>query len=74
MSSMNRQFLLNARPVGEVKETDLLYAETAMPVVGENQALFQVEYIAVEPAMRGWMEDRASYVAPLKIGDLMRAS
>jgi len=74
MKTMNRQFLLNARPVGEVKETDLLYSETAMPEVGDNQALFQVEYIAVEPAMRGWMEDRESYVAPLKIGDLMRAS
>ncbi|MFK8050871.1 MAG: NADP-dependent oxidoreductase [Halioglobus sp.] len=74
MSSMNRQFLLNARPVGEVKESDLLYAETPMPAPGENQALFRVEYIAVEPAMRGWMEDRASYVAPLQIGDLMRAS
>jgi NADPH-dependent curcumin reductase CurA len=73
MTAVNRQFLLNARPHGEVKETDLRYAETEMPTAGPGEALIKVEYIAVEPAMRGWMEDRASYLAPLEIGDLMRA-
>ena len=73
MSGVNRQFLLNGRPVGEVKESDLLYHEAPMPVIGSSEVLVRVEYLAVEPAMRGWMEDRASYLEPLKIGDLMRA-
>lgn len=73
MTEKNRQFVLNARPHGEVKETDLRYVETDMPVAGAGEALVKIQYIAVEPAMRGWMEDRSSYLAPLEIGDLMRA-
>lgn len=73
MTIVNRQFLLNARPVGEVKESDLRYAEAPVPGIAAGQMLVRVEYIAVEPAMRGWMEDRASYLAPLQLGDLMRA-
>ena len=72
MSTMNRQFLLNARPVGDIKETDFKMIETAIPEPGADEVLVQIQYLAVEPAMRGWMENRADYVAPLEIGDLMR--
>jgi NADPH-dependent curcumin reductase CurA len=73
VNTVNRQFLLNARPVGEVKETDLRYHEEPVPAIKAGEILVKLEYLAVEPAMRGWMEDRKSYVEPLKIGELMRA-
>lgn len=69
---MNRQFLLNARPVGDIQYSDFELAETQTPTPGDGEVLIQVLYLAVEPAMRGWMENRADYVAPLELGDIMR--
>jgi NADPH-dependent curcumin reductase CurA len=35
--------------------------------------LIRTTYISLDPSMRGQMENRADYVAPLQIGDVMRA-
>ena len=73
MSGTNRQFLLHARPVGEVKLSDLRYHEEAIAPLQQGQFLVQLQYLGLEPAMRGWMENRSSYLAPLQIGDVMRS-
>jgi NADPH-dependent curcumin reductase CurA len=69
---MNRQYLLNARPVGDIKYADFELVEREMPVAGDGEVLIKTLYLAVEPAMRGWMENRSDYVAPLALGDVMR--
>jgi NADPH-dependent curcumin reductase CurA len=69
---MNRQLLLNARPVGDIKYSDFKLVERETPVPADGEVLIKTLYLAVEPAMRGWMENRADYVAPLELGDLMR--
>ena len=71
---MNKQFLLNARPVGDLKHSDFKLIESDMPSADDGEVLIQVMYLAVEPAMKGWMENRADYVAPLEIGDVMRGN
>ncbi len=71
---INRQFLIAARPKGMVKESDFEYHEAPIPEPGEGEVLVRTELIAVEPAMRGQMENRADYAAPLEIGDVMRAN
>ena len=73
MSQINRQFLLAARPVGMVKESDFKYREQAAPEPGPGELRVRTEYISLDPSMRGQMENRADYVAPLQIGDVMRA-
>ena len=73
MTLINRQFLLNARPQGNIKQSDFAYREVALPALNEGQLLVRLQYIAVEPAQRGWMENRASYAEPLAIGDVMRS-
>jgi len=73
MAEVNRQFLLAARPQGMVKETDFEYRETPVPEPAEGQVLVRTRYISLDPSMRGQMENRADYVAPLEIGDVMRA-
>ncbi len=72
MSTVNRQILLNAHPVGDLKHSDFKLVEAPMPTPGEGEVLLQTMYLALEPAMKGWMENRADYVAPLAIGDVMR--
>ena len=44
-----------------------------MPDLQDGQVLVKVHYISVDPAMRGWMNDRETYVPALKLGDVMRA-
>ena len=68
----NQQFVLASRPEGEVKPTDFNLVDMPMPELGKGEVLVETTYLAVEPAMRGWMEDRESYVPPVKIGELMR--
>lgn len=73
MAEMNRQWLLAARPQGMVKESDFQYHEAPLPDLEDGQFLVRSCYIAFEPAMRGWMDDRPSYIPPIQIGEVMRA-
>ena len=68
----NQHILLAARPKGEIKPEDFKLVDVPMPVPAAGEVLVEVHYLAVEPAMKGWMEARVDYVAPLQIGDVMR--
>jgi NADPH-dependent curcumin reductase CurA len=70
---LNHQWLLTTRPSGMVKRSDFTYVETALPQPGEGQILFRTQYISLDPAMRGWMNDARSYVPPVGLGEVMRA-
>ena len=72
MSETNRQWLLAKRPVGMVKESDFELHTTAIPTPGDGQVLMRTRWLAFEPAMRGWMEDRPNYIPPVAIGEVMR--
>lgn len=71
-NGVNRQWLLAARPVGEIKDSDFEFKEAAAPQVGEGQILVRNLYLSLDPAMRGWMNDTDSYIAPVQLGDVMR--
>ncbi len=73
MPSTNRHWVLRARPEGMVKESDFEWREAPLPAPKEGEALVRVLYVSFDPAMRGWIEDRPSYVPPVRIGEVMRA-
>ncbi|MGH7321643.1 MAG: NADP-dependent oxidoreductase [Candidatus Rokuibacteriota bacterium] len=70
--AVNRQFLLAARPVGMVKPSDFAYREEPVPVPGPGQVLVRNIWLSLDPAMRGWMNEGRSYIAPVGIGEVMR--
>ena len=72
MSETNRQWLLARRPAGMVSEGDFELSRTALPTPGEGQLLVRNRWLAFEPAMRGWIEDKPNYIPPVPIGDVMR--
>jgi NADPH-dependent curcumin reductase CurA len=72
MTEMNRQWLLRARPVGMVKESDFELRTAPIPAPAEGQLLIRSRWLAFEPAMRGWIEDRPNYIPPVPLGDVMR--
>ena len=69
----NRQFKLSSRPVGMVKRSDFEFVNTPAGEPGPGEALVKVLYLSLDPAMRGWMNEGRSYIAPVGIGDVMRA-
>jgi NADPH-dependent curcumin reductase len=73
MDAVNHQFRLAARPVGLPKPSDWQYTEEPVPEPGDGEVLVKILYISLDPAMRGWMNDGRSYIAPVGIGDVMRA-
>ena len=73
MDLVNHQFRLAARPVGLPKPSDWEYTEEPVPEPGDGEVLVKVLYLSLDPAMRGWMNDARSYIAPVGIGDTMRA-
>jgi NADPH-dependent curcumin reductase CurA len=70
----NRQFKLKQRPVGMVKREDFEFVQ-AVPVAepGEGEVVVKVQYLSLDPAMRGWMNEGKSYIPPVGIGEVMRA-
>jgi len=73
MTPLNAQWRLAARPVGLAKPSDWEYVEEPAPEPGDGQVLVELEYLSLDPAMRGWMNETRSYVPPVGIGEVMRA-
>ena len=73
VSNSNRQWRLAARPKGMVQPSDFRRTVEPVPAPADGQALVRVEYLSLDPAMRGWMNEGKSYVPPVGIGEVMRA-
>jgi NADPH-dependent curcumin reductase CurA len=72
MSESNRQWLLASRPVGMLEESNFELRTVPVDTPGDGQILVRNRWLAFEPAMRGWMEDRPNYIPPVGIGEVMR--
>jgi NADPH-dependent curcumin reductase CurA len=70
---LNHKFELAARPSGLPKRTDWNLREEPVRDPAEGEMLVRVIYISLDPAMRGWMNEGRSYIAPVAIGEVMRA-
>jgi NADPH-dependent curcumin reductase len=71
MTIAARQIVLAARPKGKPQLTDFRLEEIAIPTPASEQVLLEVQYLSLDPYMRGRMDDRKSYAKPLQLGDVM---
>jgi NADPH-dependent curcumin reductase CurA len=74
MASVNRQFVLGARPRGLPRLSDFELRLSPVSVPGNGEFLVQTIYLSVDPYMRGRMTDRVSYAPPVAIGAVMVGS
>jgi len=74
MTRTNGQWRLAKRPEGMVQVSDFEYIEEPVPAIQDGEVLIRNLYLAFEPAMRGWLNDVPSYIPPVAIGEVMRAS
>jgi NADPH-dependent curcumin reductase len=70
-TSTARQIVLAARPQGKPKLTDFRLEDTLVPTPASGQLLLGVQYLSLDPYMRGRMDDRKSYAKPLQLGEVM---
>jgi NADPH-dependent curcumin reductase CurA len=73
MSAVNHQLRLASRPVGAPVASNWELTAEPIPTPRAGQVLVEVTHISVDPAMRGWMNDRPSYIPPVALGEVMRA-
>ncbi|HUT88390.1 MAG TPA: NADP-dependent oxidoreductase [Thermoguttaceae bacterium] len=71
MAKKDHHIILAARPEGLPKETDFKPVEAPMPEPGEGQFLVKINYLSVDPYMRGRISEIQSYAEPVAIGDVM---
>lgn len=68
----NRQVRLKARPSGIPQEEHFHLVVAPMPQPAEGEVVVRNIYLAVEPAMRGWVSSVANYAEPVPVGGVMR--
>jgi NADPH-dependent curcumin reductase CurA len=73
MPGTNRQIRLAARPVGEVKPENWAHVTEEATEPGDGQFAGRTRFVSLDPAMRGWLDDRPSYLPPVAIDAVMRA-
>lgn len=70
---MNKQLLFVKRPTGDADASTWSLVSNPIPTIKEGEVLIQQHYVSLDPAMRGWMNDAKSYIAPMEINSVMRA-
>jgi NADPH-dependent curcumin reductase len=70
---MNKKVLLAQRPSGMVRPADFRLVEESLPALQNGQLLVRIDYVSIDPAMRGWMNEGTTYIQGVDIGETMRA-
>jgi len=69
----NRQVRLAARPSGLPRRGDWEFTSEAVPAPVAGEFVVEISHLSIDPAMRGWMSARPSYIPPVELGAVMRA-
>ncbi len=72
MSTVSREIRLLSRPVGLPLASNFEVASTTLASPGSGELLVKNRFMSVDPYMRGRMYDRASYVPPFQIGEVLQ--
>ncbi len=66
---MSNAILLAKRPEGTPTESDFTFSEETTSSPKEGELLLQLEYVSVDPYLRGRMSDAKSYVPPFRLNE-----
>jgi NADPH-dependent curcumin reductase len=69
----NHQVRLASRPVGLPTRANWAFSSEPVAAPGPGGVLVKTLYLSLDPAMRGWMNEGKSYIAPVELGAVMRA-
>jgi NADPH-dependent curcumin reductase CurA len=69
----SQQIVLAQRPHGHVSLEDFRLEDVALPELEAGDVALETLFISIDPAIRGWLDDRPSYLPPVEIGAPVRA-
>ena len=69
----NKEIRLASRPAGVPTLENFEFAETDIPKPGDGEVLVRLQYISVDPYLRGRMRDRKSYIPPFQVGQVIQS-
>jgi NADPH-dependent curcumin reductase len=72
-SLVNHQVRLASRPVGSATRANFSFTTEPVAEPADGGITIQTLSLSLDPAMRGWMNEGKSYIAPVGIGEVMRA-
>ena len=72
-ATTNHQIRLARRPVGLPTRNDWTFSAEPVTPPDASSVLVKTLMLSLDPAMRGWMNEGKSYIAPVGIGEVMRA-
>lgn len=73
-NSINRQFVLDSRPIGVPTAANFKLVEGTVPMPTDGQVLLRTLYLSLDPYMRGRMSDAESYAHPVALDEVMVGS
>lgn len=68
----NRQWILTRRPVGDIRDGDLVFREDPVPKAKKGEVVLKTEWLSLDPTNRLWMSDADQYMPPVPLGAPMR--
>ena len=71
MDYKNKQWLLDKRPNGMPTDDCWKLNTESITSIGRNEILIKVDFLSIDPYMRGRMNDSKSYADPAKLGEPM---
>jgi NADPH-dependent curcumin reductase CurA len=69
----SRKILLAKRPIGLVTDDCFDVVEVPVPEPGDGEAVVRVEYLSIDPTIRGWLNDEEGYLPPIGLGEVVRS-
>lgn len=72
MSAPNREWILNRRPVGDIRDGDLVLTDGPIPQPKRGEVVISTEWLSLDPTNRVWMSDMDQYMEPVALGQPMR--
>jgi len=68
----NRRIVLNRRPVGMPVPEDFGIETVECAALADGEILVENHILSIDPAIRGWLDDRPSYMPPIGLGEVIR--
>lgn len=72
MSSMQQRVVLARRPDGVPRQEDFRLEPTPLQPIDPGEIRIANRLLSIDPAIRGFLDDRESYLPPVAIGEVVR--
>jgi NADPH-dependent curcumin reductase CurA len=69
---LSRRFVLAQRPVAEPRAGDFRLVTSEVPALRDGEISLTNIYLSMDPAIRGFLDDRKSYMPPVALGETVR--